>query len=118
MAKFYVRSGLVREVLVAEDAEGAALAALESFFAPLAWVYEDPTLSNATRRDHIVLEALLQLDAELCVSQRGFHDSGCVRLSTADLVDQWHRMTVAMGRLLGEEVAQAEWLPMLAGMTS
>jgi hypothetical protein len=100
MAKFYVTSGRVREVVVAQDAEGAALEALDRFFEPSGWVFASPELSDTDRRAHLALEALLTLDSRFRVSERGFDATECEHFETADLVDVYFRLAVAMNRFV------------------
>jgi hypothetical protein len=76
MPKFYVTTGRVREMIIARDAEEAALEALDRFFEPHHWVFSCPALSPSDRRAHFGFEALISLDSEIRVNQRGF-DSPC-----------------------------------------
>ena len=100
MAKFYVNSGRIREVIVAQDAEGAALEALDRFFEPLSWVFACPELTDRDRRAHLAIEALIALDARFRVSERGFEAIECEEFGTADLVDVHFRLAVAMNRFV------------------
>ena len=106
MAKFYVTSGQIRECLSADDAEGAALEALDRFLQPSAWVFEDERMSDADRRAHLALESLLKLAPEFRVSQRGFAEgvpgelSDAVHFPTADLCDTHFRFAVALRRFV------------------
>lgn len=115
MAKFYVCGGELNEIVIAEDAESAALEALDRFFAPLAWVFDDPTLTDSERRDHLAVEALLRLCSTIRVSQRGFRETPADAalglaastrdpqlFETADLLDMHFRLAVAMRRFLAE----------------
>lgn len=115
MAKFYVCSGELNEIVIAQDAESAALEALDRFFAEMTWVFDDPTLSDNERRDHFAVEALMRLGSTVQVSQRGFRDEPAewtlglptgqidpLCLDTADLLDLHFRLAVAMRRFLCE----------------
>ena len=99
MPKFYVTSGQFREIITAEDGEGAALAALDRFLHPHAWVMDAAELSDSDRRAHLAVETLTHLDAELRVSEVGF-DSLLTTESflTADLLDFHFRMAIALRR--------------------
>ena len=72
MPKFYVTTGRVREMIIARDAEEAALEALDRFFDAHHWVFGCPELSPSDRRAHFGFEALISLDSQIRVNQRGF----------------------------------------------
>lgn len=109
MAKYYVSCGEIQEILVAQDAESAALEALQRFFEPDAWVFECPALSDSERRSHLAVEALTRLGVEVVVSQRGFRTPiGKVIIqpsgvdpevfSMADMLDTYFRLNLAVAR--------------------
>lgn len=117
MPKFYVTSGQIRELVVARDAEGAALEALDRFFEPLTWVFGCDELSESDRRAHFAVETLTRLDAQIRVSETGFapeestdqpahqpSDQAAIYLSdlfdTADLLDTHFRLATAMNRFM------------------
>lgn len=99
MPKFYVTSGQFREIVTAEDGEGAASAALDRFLQPHAWVMDAAELSDSDRRAHFAVETLMHLDAELRVSEVGFDSLLATEtFLTADLLDFHFRMAVALRR--------------------
>jgi hypothetical protein len=99
MPKFYVTSGQFREIITAEDGEGAALAALDRFLQPHAWVMDATELSDSDRRAHFAVETLTHMDAELRVSEVGFNSLLATEsFLTADLLDFHFRMAVALRR--------------------
>lgn len=98
MPKFYVTSGQIREIITAQDAEGAALEALERFFEPLAWVFSASELSEGDRRAYFAVEALTMLEAQIRVSEAGFEANLADLFNTADLVDTHFRLTAALSR--------------------
>ena len=113
MPKFYVTTGQIREMIVAQDAEGAALEALDRFFEPLTWVFDCDHLSESDRRAYFAVEALTQLETQIRVSETGFPED---RISasaaepnglylsdlfdTADLLDTHFRLATAMNRFV------------------
>jgi hypothetical protein len=108
MAKYYVTMGRVRQIISAQDAEGAALEALNRFFQPLSWVMACPGLSDRDRRAHFAVEALLNLESQILVSESGFASDADLSAAaapqqsfdTADLVDVHFRLGLAMSRFL------------------
>lgn len=99
MAKYYVSCGPMQEVCDAATAEQAALMALDGFFDAHRWVYDDAGLTDRCRRDHLALEALLHLEPEIRVSQRGFGRGDAAQLGTPEVLDQWHRLMSSIARL-------------------
>lgn len=98
MPKFYVTAGQIREIITAEDAEGAALEALDRFFEPLAWVFSAEELSESDRRAYFAVEALTLLSAQIRVSEVGFSTNLADLFNTADMVDLHYRLTAALSR--------------------
>lgn len=113
MPKFYVTTGQIREMIVAQDAEGAALDALDRFFEPLSWVFGCDQLSKSDRRAHFAVEALTRLEAQVRVSETGFPEDRISNpaaaandpylsdlFDTADLLDTHFRLATAMNRFV------------------
>lgn len=101
MPKYYVKSGNMRHVLTACDAEGAAVTALDHFLEPHSWVFDDATLSEREKRAHLAIETLLTLDATLSVSQIGFgNKTDRMQFLTADLLDSHIRLATALRRFV------------------
>jgi|GEM_PF-1054662 len=129
MAKYYVRSGEIREVLVAADSESAAFEALDRFFEGELWIFSCPELSDVERRAHLAVEALHRLDCQVVVSQRGFRRgegaeidrSGTERdpvvYSLADLLDTYFRLQKALHRLHGQWASEPSRLAELQPQT-
>lgn len=112
MPKYYVQCGPVRVVLTADSKAGAAFHAVECSLRSHAWIYDDPSLSDRQRRDHLMLESLLHLDPSIRISERGFGpDRHAVSIGTPEIVDVWHDFMTAV-RGLFVKVGLA---PQLAG---
>lgn len=99
MSKYYVQCGSLELVISRETAECAAIAAIDRFMAPHLWIYEDELLCDSDRLRHLMLEALLHLPSEICVSEQGFNRPDCIRISVPETVETWHAMIVAFNRL-------------------
>lgn len=99
MAKFYVQCGPVRVILIAEGIRHAALTAIDRVLSPHSWIYDDPDLSEDDRRTHLMLEALLQLDPVIRVSERGFDRRDAREVGTPETVERWHGLITGMNRL-------------------
>lgn len=101
MPKYYLKSGNMRHVLTACDAEGAAATALDHFLAPHSWVFGDDALSEQDKRAHLAIETLLALDATISVSQIGFgNTTDRMQFLTADLLDSHIRLATALHRFV------------------
>ncbi len=100
MAKYYVQCGAIRQVLAAKGVEQAALALIDVALQPHLWIYDDPTLSDADRRDHVMLEAMLHLGSTIQVNERGFDRQDAFVLGTPEIILQWHALIVSVTRLL------------------
>ena len=106
MSKFYIQSGSLRLVLDSESPSMAAVAAVDNFLNPHVWIYEDATLRDEVRRDHLMVEALCHLDAVIRLSEIGFDREDAMILGTPEVIDEWH---LVMKRLSG--LYQAAGLP-------
>lgn len=99
MSKFYVESGLVRQVLDAESVEMAALAVIDSVMKAHVWIYDDSSMSDEIRRDHLMVEALCCLDATITVSEIGFERADAAVCGTPEMVDEWHLLMTRLSDL-------------------
>lgn len=117
MAKFYATCGSQSLTLTAPTAQFAAMRLIDEALSAHVWIYDDASISESDRRDHVVLEALLHLGPTIRVSQRGLGRSEAGEFGVPELLDQWHRlmtgltaMTLAVGlqgrRLLPNQVDQ------------
>ncbi len=96
MAKFYVTTNDTRLLVQAADGEGAAL-----------WALHQHLEKNATAADTLVTtEQVAQVFAgwgeSVCVSEVGFerNEAGCFR--TAEIVQNYCQLMLALERLVGE----------------
>ncbi|QDV64255.1 MULTISPECIES: hypothetical protein [Crateriforma] len=99
MAKYYVQCGSVRVVLDAENVSQAACGALDRVLGPQAWVYDDDGMTEEDCRVHLMLEALLQLETTVQISEQGFDRDDALRVGTPETVECWHRWMVCLRRL-------------------
>jgi hypothetical protein len=99
MAKYYVQCGPIRVVLTADGVENAALSGLEKSLHAHLWIYDDEGLSDQDCHDHLMLEAILHLDPEVRISERGFDRPDATCVGTPETVDRWHRLMIGMKRL-------------------
>lgn len=117
MAKFYATCGSQSLTITAPTAQFAAMRLIDEAMAAHVWIYDDATISESDRRDHLVLEALLHLSPAVHVSERGLGNSEAGEFGVPELLDQWHRlmtglsaMTIAIGltarRVLPDELDQ------------
>ncbi len=117
MAKFYATCGSQTLTISAPTAQFAAMRLVDEAMSAHVWIYEDATISESDRRDHLVLEALLHLSPTVRISERGLGHGEAGEFGVPELLDQWHRlmmglsaMTIAVGltarRVLPNELEQ------------
>ena len=100
MAKYYVQSGPCRMVLGAQDAEAAALTAMHSRLADIAFIYDAGSeLTESQRLDQVLMQALIELDTTIAVSEVGFDRVDAAVFETFELAVQWHQLACALVRL-------------------
>ena len=99
MPKYYVQCGPIQTILLADSTEHAAFCALDLTLQNHLWIYDDPGLSEQDQHDHLMIEALMHLDATVRVSERGFDRSDASLVGTPEAVENWHALMVGMSRL-------------------
>ena len=98
MSKFYIQSGSLHLVLNSESPLLAAISAVDNLLNPHVWIYDDLSLRDEVRRDHLMVEALCHLDAVIRLSEKGFDREDATILGTPEVVEEWHLL---MKRLSG-----------------
>lgn len=99
MSKYYVTCGSLELIVTAESAHQAAVRLLDEAMASHVWIYDDADLSDADRRDHLVLEALLHLASTVMVSERGLGKCDAGQFGVPELLEHWHCLMTAVSRL-------------------
>lgn len=99
MPKFYVQCGPIQTVLLADSVDHAASCALDPTLQHHLWIYDDPGLTEQNQHDHLMLEALMHLEATIRVSERGFDREDAVRVGTPETIEHWHHLMIGMNRL-------------------
>ncbi|MDP1562064.1 MAG: hypothetical protein Q8M16_11855 [Pirellulaceae bacterium] len=99
MAKFYVQSGLVSQLITANDAFSAALWAMHLVMEDVVPVEEVDWLDEANQPEHGFADGLMKLGDEICVSEVGFGRDEAGRFDTADTLAEWNQLIIAMARL-------------------
>lgn len=99
MAKYYVQSGSVKMVMDASDVSGAALWAAHSKLGELSFMYENDEFTEDERIDQVMMQALIELEPTITVSELGFNRADAVHLETYDIAMQWHQLAQALNRL-------------------
>ncbi len=99
MAKFYVQCGLSRQLIQAEDADGAALWAVHQIIEQaidldsIDWMDEDE-INNMD-----LIRVMLALDPQVLVSEIGFGRSEAGAFETPEIMTEWNQLIVAVSRL-------------------
>ncbi len=99
MSKYYVSCGSLELIVTAESAHQAAIRLLDEALSSHVWIYDDAGLSDAERRDHLVLEALLHLASGVLVSERGWGRCDAGQFGVPELLEHWHCLMTAVSRL-------------------
>ncbi len=99
MTKYYVTCGNQQLVLAAMSAEDAANRMIDNALSIHVWIYEDSNLTEAMRRDHLVLEALLTLAPTVMVSERGFGRSEAGLFELPEMIQQWHKLMTVLSQM-------------------
>jgi len=102
MSKYYVTCGAKCLIVNAESAETAAMRLIDLAMAEHTWIYNDAGLREQDRRDHIALEALLNLGTRVLVSERGTGRNDALEVGAPEQVEQWHQLMTALSRLLAK----------------
>lgn len=101
MPKFYVQSGNVEFVTMANHARGAAIWAVHrSLSQSLPFLCDEPG-------DVLKLDALTRLGDTIRVSEQGFDRDDAAQFDTLDIVTEWNQLLVALDRLQ-ERLVNAE----------
>ncbi len=99
MSKFYATCGSHTLVVATADAQQAAMRLMDEVLGAHIWIYEDETLGEQQRRDHLVLEALLHLAPSVSVSEIGNGRSDAGEFGVPELLEQWHQLMTAVSRM-------------------
>ncbi|MCA9126493.1 MAG: hypothetical protein KDB22_05385 [Planctomycetales bacterium] len=99
MPKYYAVCGSHALVVTADGPAHAAMRLVDEVLAPHMWIYDDESISDQDRRDHVTLEALLHLSSSVCVSQRGLGRRDCGEYGVPELLDEWHCLMAAAQKL-------------------
>ena len=99
MAKYYASCGSQTLTITAPTAQFAAMRLIDEAMAAHVWIYDDASLGEQTRRDHLVLEALLHLGATVRVSQRGLGRNDEGEFGAPELVDEWHKLMMGLSQM-------------------
>ena len=99
MPKFYVQCGPQRSIIQAGDRFDAVMHLIDRALQDHLWIYDDVDLSDADRRRHLLIEALLHLDPAVRISEQGFDREDASVHPTPEAVTQWHALMVGVSRL-------------------
>jgi len=99
MSKYYVSCGAKKLVVSAENAAVAAMRLIDLVMSDHIWIYSDTLLDEQDRRDHIALEALLNLGTSVHVSERGIGRNDACEVGVPELLEEWHQLMTGLSRL-------------------
>jgi hypothetical protein len=99
MPKYYLQCGSFDFLTTADDARSAALWAIHCYVSDrVALDSIDWTDSNTIDRQDLIV-ALLELGDEMVVSEIGCGRDDAGQLETADILNEWNQLVVAVSRL-------------------
>lgn len=99
MAKYYVQAGCFSRIVVAEDAQGAALATVHRVLGDA--IEEDRTLEPVQWvTDDEVDEFSDEVDDQILVSEIGFGRFEAGVFSTEEIIQHWHDLMVAIENMI------------------
>lgn len=97
MPKFYVQTELLSRIVIAEDAQGAALATVHQVIGDVA----DGDYSCSDWVDECEVDQVRsELDNQILVSEIGFGRDEAGRFSTDEIIQQWHDLMVAIENMI------------------
>ena len=97
--KFYATCGSQSLVVIASSAQQAAMRLIDEALGAHIWLYDDDSLTEQQRRDHLVLEALLHLAPRVLVSECGAGRSEAGDFGVPELIEEWHQLMTAVSHL-------------------
>lgn len=98
MAKYYVESGTLQTIMSADDPQKAALLAVHQAIGQVLPLAVDE-LEPEAKQAQLQFRGVQVLGDEICLSERGFGRSDCLRLDTYDMVIHWSQLLAALARL-------------------
>ena len=99
MKKFYVTSGDCEQVIHAHDAEAAAIWSMNRFVSEFVDLESIDWFNEAEIDNFDLIEALLALGEDVRVSERGLGRCEAGHFDTADIMNQWHHLMIALRRM-------------------
>ncbi|MCA9154677.1 MAG: hypothetical protein R3C99_21685 [Pirellulaceae bacterium] len=99
MAKFYVQSGTLREMVQADDARKAALWAVHRSMQQILPIYDDHAMPASEKHQVAQLQGLFVLGDEIRLSELGFDRDDALEFETFDIVTEWNQLMIALARL-------------------
>ena len=96
MPKFYVQTGTLSEIVIAEDAQGAALATIHNVLGDA--IDKDQCISSAMQivDQNEVVDICNRFEDQVLVSEIGFGRSEAGFFSVEEILQQWHQLMVAI----------------------
>ena len=99
MRKFYATSGRCQKIVGSRDAESAALWSLHQFLDEQVDLDTIDWFDEAEIDNLDLIQALISLGEEVCISEIGFGRSEAGCFDTADVMTQWQHLMIAVNRM-------------------
>ena len=100
MPKFYVQTGSLSKIVVAEDAKGAALATIHNVLSDA--IDKDQRISTTLEivdQDEVA-DICEQFNDQVLVSEIGFGRSEAGLFSVDEIIQHWHRLMIAIENMI------------------
>ncbi len=99
MAKFYVESGTLQLVVIADDVQRAALWSVHRAMQQVLPLDDEEGQSPELKSDGLSASGGMVLGDTLRINERGFGRSDGAVLDTFEVVTEWNQLMVAIARL-------------------
>lgn len=99
MKKFYVTSGDCEQVVQSQDAESAALWSVHQFIDSTVNLDSIDWFNEAEIDNFDLIDALMALGKEVRVSEQGHGRCEAGNFDTADIMNEWHHLMIAVRRM-------------------
>ncbi len=99
MAKFYVQSGTMRNIVQAESVRKAALWAVHQTMQQVLPIEDHDQQSPAVKGQQMALRGVAVLSSTVKISELGFDQLDAAILPTMEVVSEWNQMVMTLNRL-------------------
>jgi len=100
MPKFYVQTGMLSKIVLAEDAQGAALATIHNVLGDAIEKDQPITVATEIVDQDEVADICDQFEDQVLVSEIGFGRSEAGLFSVDEIIQHWHQLMIAIENMI------------------